>query len=117
MPWSAISSQSFIGNFSNVRTAHHHRNARQADRVGNPVRLLNHSCHCADADEIDLFFFYKLNDLIVAHRTRIGVNQNNLMTGRSERLQEKHPEVRHKVASDTIVWIIEQYLHLSSPGE
>jgi len=32
-------------------------------------------------------------------------------------LQEKHPEVRHEVARDAIVWIVEQDLHLPiSPG-
>jgi hypothetical protein len=30
-------------------------------------------------------------------------------------LQEKHPEVWHKVARNAIVWIVEQYFHLPSP--
>jgi hypothetical protein len=34
------------------------------------------------------------------------------MAGWRNRLQEKHPEVWHEVASDTIVWIVEQDLQL-----
>ena len=88
-------------------TAHHHGHARHANRIGNAVRFLHHSCHCADADEIDFFFFYKPDDFLVTHRPRVRVDQNNLMTRRSERLQEKHPKVWHEVARDTIVWIVE----------
>jgi hypothetical protein len=33
-----------------------------------------------------------------------------------ERLEEKHPEVRHKVARDAIVWTVEQDLHLPISG-
>ena len=61
-------------------------------------------------------FLYKLDDLVIAHRTRIRINQNNFMTGRRDRLKEKHPEVWHEVARDAIVWIVEQYFHLPSPG-
>jgi hypothetical protein len=38
------------------------------------------------------------------------------MTGRRDRLQEKHPEVWHEVARDAIVWIVEQDLHLPISG-
>ena len=62
------------------------------------------------------FFLYKPDDLVIAHRTRIRINENNVMTGRRDRLQEKHPQVWHEVSRDTIVWIVEQYFHLPSPG-
>src|SRR5258708_24395708 len=33
------------------------------------------------------------------------------MTRRSQRLQQKHPEVRHEISSHAVVWIVEQYFH------
>jgi hypothetical protein len=57
-----------------VRAADYHGHACEANRISYAVRFLRHSCHCADADETDFFFFYELDDLVIAHRTRIGIN-------------------------------------------
>ena len=42
--------------------------------------------------------------------------RHNLVLWWSECLKEKHPEVWHEVAGNAIIWIVEQYFHLPSPG-
>jgi hypothetical protein len=68
--------------------------------------FLNHSGHCADANQLYLLLTHKLNDLVISHWTGIGIDQNNLVGFWGECLEQKHPEVWHEVARDTIVWIV-----------
>jgi len=46
-------------------------------------------------------------------RVRLGVavDQKNFMLSWCEGLQQEHPEVRHEIARDTVVWIVEKNLH------
>ena len=90
--------------------------ACQTDRISDSIGFLNHSGHCADANQLYILLTHKLNYLVITHWTGIGIDQNNLVLWWSKGLQEKHPEVRHEVASDAIIWIVEQDLHLPISG-
>src|SRR5689334_13167795 len=110
---SAISPQRFVGNFSNVWPAHYDAHTRKADCIGDAIGFFGHSGHRADTDQIDFLFLYEPDDLFITHRPRIGINEQNFMTGRRDGLQQKHPEMRHEVARDAIVRVIEQDFHSS----
>src|SRR2546423_9231821 len=40
--------------------------------------------------------------------------RSHFMFRRSERLQQKHPQMRHEIASHAIVWIVQKNLHILS---
>ena len=65
----------------------------------------------ADADEPDIIFADVLRDARLVHRLRVAVDQHDFMAGRRERLEEKHPQVRHEIFRNAIVGTIEQYFH------
>src|ERR1041385_877115 len=113
MTRSSVTSQRFVRNLRNVRPAHYDGHAGGANRIGNAVSLLSHSGHGADPDKLDVLRTHKLNNLIIAHRPRVGINQNYFMTRRGYGLQQKHPEVRHKVARHPVVGIVEQDFHVT----
>src|SRR6185295_10693192 len=100
MPGPSISTQRLVRNFGDVWTADHHRHACHTDRIGDSISFLNHSGHCADPNQLYLLLTHKPNYLVITHWTGIGIDQNNLVLRWSKGLQEKHPEVRHEVASD-----------------
>ena len=62
-----------------------------------PIRL--------SSDELDQFG--------IAHRSGVAVDQNDFMTGGRERLQQKHPEVRHEVLRDAVVGVVSQVIQLA----
>ncbi len=57
----------------------------------------------------------ELDQFGVAHRSCVAVDQNNFMAGGRERLQQKHPEVRHEVLRDAIVGIVEKDFQFAGP--
>ena len=42
----------------------------------------------------------------------VGINEDHLMTGRGDRLKQKHPEVRHEVARHPVVRVVQQNSHV-----
>ena len=103
---SAVASQRFVRRLGHVRSAHHHRHAGGADRVGHPVGLGDHAGHRADADQADLLVEHEADQLGIAHRLRIAVDQQDFVPRRGERLQQKHPQVRHEIAGHAVVRIV-----------
>jgi len=97
-----------------MRTAHHDRNATGANGIGDAIRLRDHSGHGADADNPDVLFADVSRDLTLVHWLSITVNQQNFMTRRSQGLEQEHPQVRHEIASHTVVGVVEQDSHDSS---
>ena len=59
----AIATESFVGQFGDVRAAHDDGNAGGADGVGDAIGLGDHAGHGADADESDVFVADILRDL------------------------------------------------------
>ena len=108
MTRSAVPPESFIRNFRYMWSAHHHRNAGRADRIRYPIRLGDHTSHGADSDQSDSPVQHELNQLGVAHRLRVAIDQNHFMPAGRKRLQQKHPKVGHEVLRDTVVGVIEQ---------
>ena len=64
--------------------------------------------HGADADQSNVLIFHVLRDASFIHGLGVAVNKQDFMFGRGQRLEQKHPEVRHEVASYTIVRIVEK---------
>src|SRR5262249_33954455 len=54
---------------------------------------------------------YELRDFGFRHRLRVSIDEKNFVLGRSERFEQKHPQVRHEIARDTVVWTIEKDIH------
>jgi hypothetical protein len=52
-----------------------------------------------------------LGDLSLVHGLGIAIDQQHFIAGRSQRLEEKHPEMRHEVAGYTVVRAVEQDPH------
>ena len=95
-----------------MRPTHHDRHAGGADCVGDAIGFLSHPRHRADPDKSDLLLAHKLNNLVIAHRAGVGINQGYLVTGRGDCLKQKHPEVRHEVARHPVVRVVQQNSHV-----
>jgi hypothetical protein len=103
MARAAVASQRLVRHLAHVRSAHHHPHAGGAECVGDPVRPGHHSGHRADADQVDLPFEREAHQLGVAHRLGVAVDQQHLVLGRSERLEQEHPQVRHEIPRHPVI--------------
>ena len=108
MSRTAIPPKRFVGQLGHVRTAHYHRNSHRANRVRDAISLRDHARHSPDPHQSDLVLAHVLRDLRLIHGLRIAVDQNHFVSGRGERLQKKHPQMRHEIAGDPVVGVIEQ---------
>ena len=106
-----ISTERLVGHLGHVRSAHHHRNSRGPNRIRHAIRLGNHSGHGADADQSNIIVAHKLRDPRLVHRLRVAIHQQHFIASGSERLQQKHPQVRHEITGYTVVWVIEKNFH------
>src|SRR5438105_9590547 len=97
-------------------TAHHNRGTRSANSIGYAIGLSDHTGHCADANESNIFVDYEFSQRSVTHRLSIAVNQQNFMAGRSKRLQKEHPQMWHEVTRHAVIWAIEKDFHNCSRG-
>ena len=116
MPRTAIPSERLARNLRNVRTAHHDGNAHGADRIGDAVRLGDHSGHCADADKADSPLLDESDKFRVREWLCVAIDQDDFVLRRRERLQQKHPQMRHEVLGDAIIGIIQKDFHLCVPA-
>ncbi len=57
------------------------------------------------------FVFYVVSQLAGAQALRVAVHQEYLVARRSQRPQEKHPEMRHEIVGDFVIGIVKQYVH------
>jgi len=57
----AVASQGFIGHLGDVRTSHHHRNARRAYGVRHAIGLRRHPRHGANPHQPDVIFPHVLH--------------------------------------------------------
>ena len=102
----AVAPQRLVGALGDVGAAHHDGNARRAQRVGEAVGSRDHPRHRADADEADALLADEAHQLLLSHRAGVAVDQDHLVAGRRERLEEEHPEVRHEVARHAVVRVV-----------
>ena len=107
----ATAAKGFVGFFGNVRAAHDDGNADGANGVRHAIGFGDHASHGADADETDFFVLDKFGDGFFVHGLSVAVDQHNFVTRRRERFEKKHPKVRHEIASNPIVRVIEQDPH------
>ena len=94
-----------------MRSAHHHRHPGGANGIGHPVSFRNHTRHRADPDQPDALRQHETDDLGIAHRLCVAVDQQHFVSRGRKCLQEKHPEVRHEVCGHAIVGIVKQNTH------
>src|SRR5690348_1385013 len=92
-------------------TTHDNGNADPADRISYSVSARDHSSHRADAVKLDIFLLHEPNQLGIVERLGVAVDQQNLVSRRRKRFQQKHPKVRHEVARYAVVGTIEKYFH------
>jgi len=111
----AVTPQRFVGHLGDVRTSHHHRNARLSHGICHPVSLPDHARHGPNTHEADVLFPDVFDQLPSAQPLRVTVYQEHLMTRRRERFQEEHPKMRHEVVGDFVVRVIEENIHLEFP--
>ena len=107
----AVAAEGFVEFLGDMRSTHHNGHANGANRIGHTIGLRNHSCHRADADQADIVFTYVSRDAVLIHGLSVAVDQKNFVALGSKRLKEKHPQMRHEVARDPIVGVIEQNPH------
>ena len=97
MARAAIAAQRLVGQFGDVRSAHDHRDAGGAKGVGHAVSFGDHAGHGADPHQPDALGEHEAHDLGVGHGLSVAVDQQHFVSGRGERLEQKHPKVRHEV--------------------
>ena len=106
----AIPAERFAGDLGHVGAAHHHRHAHGANGVGDAVRLGDHAGHRADAHQRDLVVDHVPDQVLIAHGMRVAVDQQHLVVRGRQRLQQKHPQVRHEVPGHAVIGAIQEYL-------
>src|SRR5262249_55204651 len=107
----AIAAESLIGLFGHVRPPHYHRNSRRPNGISHAIRPGDHPGHGTNAHEPDVLVADELRNFSLLHGLGISIDQQNFMSWRSERLEQKHPQVGHEVAGDTVVRAVEQNSH------
>ncbi len=107
----AIAAQGLVGQLRHMRTAHHHRYANRPNGVCDAVSLRDHSGHGADPYQLNTLLSHPLRDFRLIHGNRVTVDEHHFVTGRSQCLQQKHPQVRHEIARDSVVGVIEEDFH------
>ena len=75
--------------------------------VSRTIGSRDHPGHRTDADHADALVSDELHQFLVAHGLRVSVQQQNLVLRRRQRLQKEHPQVRHEIAGNPIVRIVE----------
>ena len=108
---SAITSQGLVRNLGDVGTSHDHPNACGAHRVRHPVGFRGHPRHGANPHQFHAVLANVGCQLLLAHSLRVAIHQEDLMSGRSQRLQQKHPQMGHEVVGDFVIRIIQQNVH------
>jgi hypothetical protein len=92
-------------------SAHHHRNAGGADGVGYAVGFGDHAGHGADPYQADLVIESEPYQLVIVHGLGVAVDQQDLVLGGRQRLQQEHPQVRHEVPGYPVIRVIQEDLH------
>ncbi len=111
MARATAAAEGFVCFFGDVGPAHHDGNSDGADGVRHAVGFGNHASHGADSDEADVFFLNKFCDACFVHGLRVAVYEHDFMACGRERFEKKHPKVRHEIASNPVIWVIEQNPH------
>src|SRR5215470_12579775 len=111
MARSPIAAESFIGLFGHVRPSHDNRNSHRPNSISHAIRPGDHPGHGTDTNQSDVLVAHELRNLSLVYRLGVAIDQQNFMSGRSERLEQKHPEVGHEVASDAVVRVVKQNSH------
>jgi hypothetical protein len=106
MSHSAVTTQGFVGAFGDVWAAHDDPNASLTQGIGDTVGFGDHASHGSDADEANLLVMAEGDDLFVSHGAGVAVDEQDLVTGGSQRLEEEHPEVRHEIARHPVVRVV-----------
>src|SRR5712692_3788924 len=114
MARTAGAAERFVGHFGDVGPAHDHGHADRADGVSHAIGLGDHTGHRADADEPDVLFQHKASDAVFIHGLGVAIDKQHFMSGGSERLEEKHPKMRHEVAGDAVIGVVKQNSHRPS---
>src|SRR6267142_2108898 len=112
MPRAAVTPQSLIRHFRDVRAAHHHLYSRGPHCIRHAIGLGDHPGHRADADEFNPMLAHVPRDTLFIHGLGVSVNQDYFVAGWGERSEEKHPRMRHKIASYAVVGVVQQNFHL-----
>src|SRR5512144_1328190 len=112
MARTAIPSQRLVWNLRYVRSTHNDWYPSASKCVSNSIGLGDHSGHRPDSYQPDLLPSGILNQLLVAHRAGIPIHKEDFMSFGCEGLQKKHPKMRHKVASDPIIRVVEKNSHV-----
>jgi hypothetical protein len=107
MAWSAIPAKSFICHFCNVGTSHDHQHSGGTDGICHAISFGNHPGHRANANQINLLFADVPGNSKFIHRLSVTIDQDNFMAGWSQRLQEKHPKMRHEIARNPVIGVVE----------
>jgi len=111
MARATIPAESFIGLFGHVRPSHDHRNSSHPNSVSHAIRPGDHPGHRTDADQPNVLFAHEVCNLSLVHGLGVTINQQYFMAGRSQRLEQEHPKMRHEIAGYTVVGVIEQNSH------
>ena len=72
-----------------------------------PAARSYHPRHRADADEADAFLTHEAHQFLLRHRVGVAVHEYHLVARRRQRLEEEHPEVRHEVARDPVIGVVQ----------
>src|SRR6185295_3023984 len=75
----AGSPECFVGHFSHVRPAHHNRHSNGSNGISHSVRLLNHPCHSAYTNQVDLLLADISRNSIFVHSLSVSIYQQNFV--------------------------------------
>ena len=111
-----VAAQGFVGHLGYVRPTHHHRHPHGAHGVAHAIGLGDHARHGTNANQSNLMFQHIRGQSRLVHGLCIAINQQDFMLGWSKRLQQKHPQVRHKVLGHTVVGVVQENSHRLGSG-
>src|SRR6266404_2555769 len=107
----AISPQSLVGYFGNVRSSHDDWHAGGTNGISHAVGASHHPGHRTNTNQSDLLLNNEVYELMLVHWPGISVNQKHLMFGRSQCLEQEHPQMRHEIAGHAVIRIVKKNLH------
>src|SRR5262249_53752030 len=82
-----------------------------SNSVSHAIRPGDHPGHGTDTHQPDVLIADELPNLGFVHWLGIAIDQQDFMSGRCERLEQKHPQVGHEVTGDPVVRVVKENSH------
>ena len=86
-----------------------------AHRIRCPVGPGGHPGHGADTHEFDLVLADEVCQVLLAHWLSVTVDKKDLVFRRSQRFEQKHPQMRHEVTGHAVIRTVQKDVQNALP--